>query len=78
MRSKGQVTIPKEVRRLLNLRAGDRLEFRVEPEGTVRLFPIARRVSEVYGMLAEKVKRGRSSGEIDAALADSFKKPTEG
>ncbi len=28
--SKGQVTVPQEVRRLLKLRPGDRVEFRVE------------------------------------------------
>lgn len=33
--SKGQITIPKEVRRALGLHTGDRLAFRVRDNGTV-------------------------------------------
>ncbi|MBI3977213.1 MAG: AbrB/MazE/SpoVT family DNA-binding domain-containing protein [Chloroflexi bacterium] len=35
--SKGQVTIPAEVRRHLGLKSGDKLSFVIEPEGTVHL-----------------------------------------
>ncbi len=33
--SKGQITIPKEVRKALGLHTGDRLAFRVHDNGTV-------------------------------------------
>lgn len=33
--SKGQVTIPKQIRDRLGLRVGDRLEFRIGPNGTL-------------------------------------------
>ncbi len=33
--SKGQITIPKEVREALGLRTGDRLAFRLQQDGTV-------------------------------------------
>lgn len=36
--SKGQVTIPQEIREKLGLRAGDRVDF-VEEQGSVRLKP---------------------------------------
>jgi len=35
--SKGQVTIPIEVRRHLGLKTGDQIAFAIEDEGTVRL-----------------------------------------
>ncbi len=35
--SKGQVTIPAEVRRHLGVKTRDRIAFVIEPEGTVRL-----------------------------------------
>ncbi|MDP9122244.1 MAG: AbrB/MazE/SpoVT family DNA-binding domain-containing protein [Acidobacteriota bacterium] len=39
--SKGQITIPKEVRDLMGLRVGDRLEFRVDGRGQILLQPEA-------------------------------------
>lgn len=35
--SKGQITIPKEVRKALGLHTGDRLAFRLHEDGTVRV-----------------------------------------
>lgn len=49
--SKGQVTIPKSVRDKLKLRAGDRVDFLVEPDGTVRLVPVTASVKELKGLV---------------------------
>lgn len=72
--SKGQVTIPKEVRERLHLRTGDKLDFRVAEDGTIRVFPIARRVAEVFGLLAEKAGRAYSEDESRKKLREAFKK----
>ena len=40
--SKGQITVPREVRRLLGVRAGDRLLFESDGEG-VRVRPVRRK-----------------------------------
>ena len=40
--SKGQVTIPKEVRERLGLKEGDRLVFRFDDQGTLLVRPEAR------------------------------------
>ena len=34
--SKGQTTIPREVREFLKLRPGDRMEFKLDPDGKTR------------------------------------------
>jgi len=50
--SKGQTTIPGEIRRHLKLRPGDRVEFIVEPDGRVILVPATMDASEPKGLLA--------------------------
>jgi antitoxin PrlF len=48
--SKGQITIPKQVRERLNLRTGDRVEFTVEGD-RVLLRPARGRVVDLEGAL---------------------------
>ncbi len=49
--SKGQVTIPQRVRRHLHLEEGDKLEFTIEDDGTVRLRTIKGSVMDLFGFL---------------------------
>ena len=42
MTSKCQVTIPKDIRDALGLKAGDRVSFELAEDGTVRIVPIDR------------------------------------
>ena len=52
MTSKGQVTIPAEVRKALAIEQGDDLVFEVNPDQTARLRVLKRqRLSELYGAL---------------------------
>ena len=55
--SKGQTTIPGEIRRLLKLKPGDRIEFVVEADGKVVLVPATVPVSELEGLLAPAARR---------------------
>ena len=55
--SKGQVTIPKEVRERLRLRAGDRIEFVVAADGTVSVRTPRRDVREFAGILKGRLKK---------------------
>ena len=49
--SKGQTTIPKDVRKRLNLQPGDRLEFVIDEDGRVLVLPVSIDASELAGML---------------------------
>jgi AbrB family looped-hinge helix DNA binding protein len=66
--SKGQITIPADVRRDMNVDAGDRVEFvQVEP-GRYELIAATRSIRELKGMFG-KAKRRVSIEEMNAAIA---------
>jgi len=65
--SKGQTTIPGEIRRHLNLKPGDRVEYVVEGDGKVVLLPAIVDVSALKGMLAP-APRKLSLDEIDTVI----------
>jgi len=72
MTSKGQVTIPADIRKNLHLKPGDKIDFQLEGNGTARIFPFSRKVSEVYGILAHDGRHPLSTGEQDALLMKKF------
>jgi AbrB family looped-hinge helix DNA binding protein len=66
--SKGQITIPADVRKALNVGAGDRLEFvEVEP-GRFEVVVATRSVTELKGRFG-KAARTVSIEEINAVIA---------
>jgi AbrB family looped-hinge helix DNA binding protein len=67
--SKGQITIPKAVRDTLRLHAGDRLEFLVDADGSVRIVPATRPVTDLKALLPRPA-RSLSLEEIDAVIAE--------
>ena len=64
--SKGQTTIPKDVRERLRLQPGDRLEF-VMKDNVVILRPATRKVTDLKGFLP-KPKRPLSIAEMNEAI----------
>ena len=52
--SKGQTTIPKEIRDRLRIRPGDRMTFTLMPDGTVVMRVKNKRVVELAGTLRKK------------------------
>ena len=67
--SKGQVTIPKQVRESLHLHAGDRIEFLVHGSSEAVLKPITRTVSDVFGCLHQPSQKAVSVDEMNEAIA---------
>jgi antitoxin PrlF len=55
--SKGQTTIPKEIRDSLGMQAGDRITFTLMPDGTVIMRAKTRRVTDLAGILYKKDRR---------------------
>ena len=71
MTSKGQLTVPKDVRQKLGLKPGDRIRFLLEADGRVRLMPAKRDISELVGILP-KPKRALRLEEMDEAIGQAI------
>lgn len=55
--SKGQTTIPKEIRDSLAMKTGDRITFTLMPDATVVMRVKTRSVSELAGRLHKKGRK---------------------
>ena len=66
--SKGQLTLPKAIRDLLRLGAGDRVDFIVKDDGTVVLRPATVDVRELKGLLHRKGLTPLSVEEMNAII----------
>lgn len=70
--SKGQITIPQDVRERLGLEAGDRVVFVVQSDRDVVLKPAKTDVRELHGMLYRKGQQRHSIEEMDEGIARSL------
>jgi AbrB family looped-hinge helix DNA binding protein len=70
MTSKGQITVPKDVRDRLRLQTGTRVDFRVnEANGTAVLVPMTKSVGQVFGILSKYAPKSPVSvEEMDAGI----------
>ncbi len=65
--SKGQLTLPVEVRRALHLHAGDKLDVVLGEDNRVELIPLSRSLRDLKGMLPKPAKPV-SLEEMDHAI----------
>jgi antitoxin PrlF len=70
--SKGQMTIPKEIRELLGLQPGDRVEFIPQSPDSVLLRPASLDISRLDGLLAGKTDKVVSVEEMNEAIRRRF------
>lgn len=70
MTSKGQVTIPKQVRQRLRLGTGDQVEFVLQEAGTVLLRPLDRPVRELFEILPRTEGAAPSLEQLDQSILD--------
>lgn len=60
--SKGQTTIPKEIRDSLRMKAGDRMTFTLMPDATVVMRVKSKSITELAGAL---YKKGRKTVPVE-------------
>jgi antitoxin PrlF len=64
MSTKGQVTIPRDVRERLGLQAGDKIAWSLLSNGTVVVRPKTRRLVDLVGMLTRPGQPGVTVDEM--------------
>jgi antitoxin PrlF len=66
--SKGQVTIPKEIRELLKVESGDRIDFVIDPTGNVVVHAGTVHLGDLKGILHRPGRKAVSIEEMDQAV----------
>ena len=72
--SKGQITIPREVRERLQLKMGDRVDFLINEDGRVLMEPASFPVTDLKGILHRAGRKKVSIDEMNAAIRARFAK----
>jgi antitoxin PrlF len=74
--SKGQVTLPRELRERLHIAAGERIEFRIDEEtSTITLIPLNKRVEDLFGILKRKnSQKSVAPEEMDESIRTKIRK----
>jgi AbrB family looped-hinge helix DNA binding protein len=70
MTTKGQITIPKEVREQPRLAPGDRVDFVFDDRGAVFLRPTGGSVRELYGLLRRREGEASTVERMDQEIAE--------
>ena len=67
--TKGQTTVPKEIREQLGLSSGDRIEYIIEADGRVVILPATRRIAALAGTLKHRAgSKPVTLEEMDQAI----------
>lgn len=66
--SKGQLTLPKGIREQLGLVFGSKLDFQVEPDGSLRARPMRRGAADLFGLLQSAVRTASTVEQMNEAL----------
>lgn len=67
--SKGQITLPAQVRRSLELNAGDKVDFVADARGGFRLVAVRADVRALRGRFSGRTARPVTLDQMDAAIA---------
>jgi antitoxin PrlF len=69
--SKGQTTIPREIREKLHLKAGDKLSFTLLPNGTVIMRVKNKNILDLAGVLHDPSRPPVSLQEMQVAIEET-------
>jgi AbrB family looped-hinge helix DNA binding protein len=70
--SKGQITIPQEVRQRLGLKTGDRVEFMYQPDGNVAIKTKKIPFERLRGIAKTNRRKPATLREIDEGIATAI------
>ncbi len=68
--SKGQITIPKEIRDYLKLEIGSKIEFVIDENGTVKVIPLNVPVTALSGMLHHPDMPAATIEDMEYAISE--------
>ena len=68
--SKGQLTVPKPIRDKLQLDAGTKLDFSIQPDGTISARPLKRSVASIFGLLHRPGQPAVSVEQMDQGIGE--------
>ena len=69
--TKGQVTIPKEIRDYLNLDTGSKVDFVIDENGIVKLIPLNIPIKKLSGILHRKGMKPATLEEMEQAISEA-------
>lgn len=70
--SKGQITVPREIRERLKLRTGQKLDFQVQENGQVVLRPRNRDVRLLKGLFKTARTKRASVKQMNETIAEAY------
>lgn len=70
--TKGQITIPKEIRDRLRLRAGSRVNFVLDRKGSLTLKPVKTDVRSLRGIIKSPLGRPITIEEMNEAIKRGY------
>jgi antitoxin PrlF len=70
--SKGQLTVPKEIRDRFNLKPGQRIEFQVTPEGQILFKPRSGNLMDLCGIAKAKPGQHLTIEQMNEVIADGW------
>lgn len=71
--TKGQVTIPQEIRETLKLHSGDKIEIIVTKKGEAIIRPISKKVDEIFCKLHRSGRKAVTLDAMDDAVGKRMK-----
>ncbi len=71
--AKGQITIPKYIRDILNLDTGDKIEFVISKENEAVIKPITKTIDEIYGLLYNQNRKAQTLSDIEKSIKKRMK-----
>lgn len=72
--SKGQITIPKEIREKLHLNPGDKILFEETEQGEVKISTQKKSIKDLRGILQRPDQEAKTVEEMNEGIADYLDK----